>query len=307
MRAINPGKIGDYRVLGHTCRAFRKTRTQIYDLPALIQACNYGDYNSDDGLSSLRNLLQLVRIDPAVAVVDAMPARGFGRRVCSVKGSRIRAGTGRMWSGINPRYIMNYCPMQREVRQHLAHMLYWDIDIVNCHPVLAAQIFRALGYDCPILDEYIARRDEMFRDIETAAQCEREHAKELMLRVVNDGSAENWACRRNAQLPPWVSALAEEMKANRDRLLAEEEYCAVLETAITERREHPRRSAFSWILQDWERRIMECCVIAAESEGFIVDAIIHDGWMVRKCEKVLDTPMSVQNRYTPKSNHPSTW
>jgi hypothetical protein len=290
-------KLGDYRTLGHTSGLFRKTRMQLYDPLAVTQACNYDGYKCEEtsgSLIQLRNALEHhsdrriemreERLHVAIPVCDEMGKRGFGRRTSVVKGSRIRCAHADD-AIVNGKYIMNYCPMKRNVRGHLAFRAYIDIDIVNCHPVIAMQLFQKSLFACPLLTEYVFNRNEILETIMKATGCDYRDVKDLMLAVANDGNVSSWAANHQVDprdVPKWVFNFAMEMVRNRDRLLKTEEYKRILQIAISEKKKHPERSAFAWILQDWERRIMECCVIYAEHiDKFSVDVIIHDGWMVR--------------------------
>lgn len=181
--------------------------------------------------------------------------------------------------------------MKRDVRGHLAYRIYRDIDIVNCHPVIALQLFLKHGFACPVLAEYVLMRDVKLESIVNETGCSKSDAKDLMLAAANGGKVSSWAAKHGidaSSIPEWVFDFAREMTMNRVKLLKTEEYKQTLQIAVSEKKENPERSAFAWILQDWERRIMECCVIYAEHiDKFSVDVIIHDGWMVRVDGRVL--------------------
>jgi hypothetical protein len=49
--------------------------------------------------------------------------------------------------------------MNSDIRASLAGPLHHDIDIVNCLPSLAVQLFADLSIPCPVLERYINNRD----------------------------------------------------------------------------------------------------------------------------------------------------
>ena len=54
--------------------------------------------------------------------------------------------------------------LKRDVRKALTHDNYTDIDMVNALPCILSQQFKRHHLDCPRLDEYIARREELLTE-----------------------------------------------------------------------------------------------------------------------------------------------
>ena len=50
--------------------------------------------------------------------------------------------------------------LKRDVRKALTHDRYTDIDMVNAHPCIISQLFKKHNIQCPLLDQYIANREE---------------------------------------------------------------------------------------------------------------------------------------------------
>ena len=53
----------------------------------------------------------------------------------------------------------------REIRASLASKYYFDLDMVNAQPVLLVQLCKENGWSCPLLDEYVAMREELIASL----------------------------------------------------------------------------------------------------------------------------------------------
>ena len=93
--------------------------------------------------------------------------------------------------------------MSRVMRHTIAKDIYYDLDIVNAHPVILAQLCRQLAFEHPILMSYINNREEKIRDwmnvhagFEYVKETEkfvphildsRDKVKNYVLKVINGG------------------------------------------------------------------------------------------------------------------------
>lgn len=78
----------------------------------------------------------------------------------------------------------------RAVRATLAHKFYYDIDMVNAHPVILSHLCRTKQIcETPLLDEYIANRDAILADCKEVADIlQSGDSKKLILKIMNGGS-----------------------------------------------------------------------------------------------------------------------
>ena len=105
-----------------------------------------------------------------------------------------QAGFGRLKSTVMVKGLncVPYVNMKREVRVALAAKYYIEIDMVNCHPVILSQKLAHHNIACPLLDKYVANRDEMLKEVEIACGVSRNDAKKLLIRMVFMGGIPGW-------------------------------------------------------------------------------------------------------------------
>jgi len=78
--------------------------------------------------------------------------------------------------------------IERDIRATLCADLYWDIDIANCHPVLAVQLAkREFNMEMPMLQYYIANRKSCYTKFMTDYGLSEADAKNVMLSLLNGG------------------------------------------------------------------------------------------------------------------------
>ena len=53
--------------------------------------------------------------------------------------------------------------LRGEIRSTSSRKLYWDIDMVNAHPVLLLQVCQKNGWKCDTLDYYVSNREKYYR------------------------------------------------------------------------------------------------------------------------------------------------
>ncbi len=298
-------KSDTYKVLGDTSNWFLKERTEWYDLEDVTRCCNYSlgvPKEINDMMRALRaklvdklngNRKTMEHFDgrQLVGVVVASKKARFGRYTTAHKGHKGRMIVG--WDGDKPRfsrepgavYPYNLSPMTKVYRHHIQRRLYHDVDVVNCHPSVALQLFEQNGLVSPMLGSYVTQRDVWLRRLQEVTKQSKEAVKDLVLAVMNGGCETHWASEYyyTGPMPKEITELRQEVTRNRDALLKMEPYSEVLNWVSNGGvKESPERSAFAILLQDCERRIMECVVIAAQKEGWKVPAHVHDGLMLLK-------------------------
>jgi hypothetical protein len=83
-------------------------------------------------------------------------------------------------------------PLAKEYRHSLARDYYYDVDICNCHPVMAYHVFKAEGIECPNLKYYIDNRDECIKktiDLNLNTNpTTRDAVKQTYLEILNGGT-----------------------------------------------------------------------------------------------------------------------
>ena len=172
-----------------------------------------------------------------------------------------KAGYGRLYGPVGS---MEW--IEREVRGTLCKDYYYDLDIVNCHPTLLAQIVsRKLQMDTPELDRYNSNRDHF---LSTICDGDRELAKTEVLKVLYNG--------RSEALQP----LSKEMKQICQRLWFHPSYSELADLCSTA--DNKYGSFLSYLVQTEERKIMLCMKQFLEENKWSVDVLCFDGVMIRK-------------------------
>ena len=82
--------------------------------------------------------------------------------------------------------------LRREVRHTIAHEYYYDIDIVNAHPIIISQIMRQHKIECPCLNKYVKERDDHLNEVMTKYNVDRHTAKELFIIIMYGGGFDRW-------------------------------------------------------------------------------------------------------------------
>jgi hypothetical protein len=81
--------------------------------------------------------------------------------------------------------------LPRELRGALATGKYYDIDMVNAHPVILAQYCKKNSIDCKCLDKYVKNRDIILEQISlTTKNTNKEKIKKTFLSALNGGEQE---------------------------------------------------------------------------------------------------------------------
>lgn len=96
----------------------------------------------------------------------------------------------------NGRLISIYHSLQglpRFLRHTIAGAIYWDIDLVNCHPVILEHLcLNELGLkEVPYLNDYIAKRDDTLQLIMKFCKWDKDQAKSAILSLMNGGNGNN--------------------------------------------------------------------------------------------------------------------
>lgn len=183
--------------------------------------------------------------------------------------------------------------LQRDVRATLCHELYYDIDMVLCHPTIATQLSRnTLGVEMHYLEHYVKNRDTVTAEICEKFNVESSSVKQAVNAMLN-----------GAKLPiefadsPLLSGIRQECNVLIMNLMLRPEAMYQRIRAATEKRDNPRGSFISTVLQEYERKCLEALIESLTDQGFYVGVLMYDGCMVENTKEitkdVLDTASAV--------------
>jgi len=98
----------------------------------------------------------------------------------------VRKGYGRFYSE------MSFLNFKRELRQFLARDMYVDLDIVNCHPVIAQQLYQILTGKTPEAVSTINKcRNAMFASFMKHHGLSKDQCKKFVYAILYEGDVES--------------------------------------------------------------------------------------------------------------------
>ena len=163
--------------------------------------------------------------------------------------------------------------LPREIRGALAYENYYDIDMVNAHPVILAQYCKKNDIDCPILDEYINNREEIIEKIRIEhPSLDRKNIKDLFLLLMNGGN-------RYIE-SSFLNNFKKEIKLIHTQINS---INPLIEKSIKRRKDYNvNGSITNIILCDIENTLLLRAVEFLINKKYSVDVLVFDGLMIRK-------------------------
>lgn len=198
---------------------------------------------------------------------------------------------------VNPHRSLGLHTIRREIRHTLARKYYFDVDIVNCHPVLLSQICIHNNIECKYLNEYIANRAKYIKSIMETFNVSRDIAKNLFIRLLYFGELEFWCKDNNIiyneeihnKLPvcKFINKFSKELSAIGSKIVsANKELKKEIEKSkdkdIDEFR--GKGTIVSYFLQEKECQILEEVFKYCRLNNVITDNVVlcNDGLMILK-------------------------
>lgn len=178
--------------------------------------------------------------------------------------------------------------LQRDIRATLCIDLYWDIDVVNCHPVLISQIAKnEFGKEMPILQYYCNNRKTVIDEFMSFGLSQND-AKNVVLELVNGGQLKakddngKYIYPEELQNHTIVLSIKKEIKELIDDLINSKKHTELYKHLLTQKEKNTRGSFISQILQKEERRCLGVIVAVMKAHEKVVDVLSYDGCMIRK-------------------------
>lgn len=191
---------------------------------------------------------------------------------------------------------------KREIRHCLSKEYYYDIDMVNCHPRLILQYCKKNNIEHEELENYVNNREKILEKIQRKHLCNRDKAKDLMLRLCYLGKyvieEENEETGRCEEVEPQskvreVVRFQKEMKDIASSVCdIEEKTYAMVKKDPT--KENKKSSTLSITAQVLEHKCLMAIYDYITKQGYKVGALCFDGLMVEKT-KALKKDLSFKN------------
>ena len=98
-----------------------------------------------------------------------------------------------------PKFGWGMQGLRGEIRAILSNKYYWDIDMVNAHPVFLLQICKKNGWKCDALEYYVSNREKVFASfaLENELFTNRWECKVEILRMMYGGKPNDFS-------PVWI-------------------------------------------------------------------------------------------------------
>jgi len=183
--------------------------------------------------------------------------------------------------------------MPREIRNCLAHEKYYDIDMKNAHPTLLSQYCKKNYIRCDILDKYVSNRDEILDKICKDSGIDKDEAKQTFLSLLNGGKGGGW------QIPKYKGTFIYDFKEEIKGI-----HEAVCRINIDEFKKVSRRKDYNKegtmmniVLCKLEHQVLMNAVMFMTERGYNVDALVFDGFMVRKIKELSSDTLEELREY----------
>ncbi len=165
--------------------------------------------------------------------------------------------------------------LPREIRNSIANEIYYDVDIKNCHPQILYQLCKKHEISCESLETFVKNRDAVISQMcARNFGMDKDIAKNTLLSVINGGGAVDF------QEDKFVYKFMEDMKNIRDAICRRyrEEYEKMKKRKV----DNIKGKTMNVILCCIEHKILMNAVKFMGDEGYSVDVLVYDGFMVRK-------------------------
>lgn len=183
--------------------------------------------------------------------------------------------------------------MPREIRNCLAHEGYYDIDMKNAHPVLLSQYCKKNRIRCDVLDHYVNNRDQIIDKLCEDSCIEKDEAKQTFLSIMNGGKGGGW------QIPKYkgtfIYDFKEEIRGIHETIckINSDEY-----KKVSRRKDFNREGTMmNIILCKLEHMVLMHAVMFMTNNGYNVDVLVFDGFMVRKIKELTPAVLEELQKY----------
>lgn len=191
--------------------------------------------------------------------------------------------------------------MPHKLRNYLCDGIYYDLDIVNCLPVICEQLCDRNNIQCSLLNDYNDGREEYLNEIIENCNCDRTTAKELINRIMNGGGIESWIEDNEidtdeCEIPNDIILLKQELTNIYKELYNKyhDKYKVVLEDYTGT---NPVASLVARVLQDYENKILQLSYSYLKEQEYNIGAFIYDGMLVKQTKELTENVLRQLEQY----------
>ncbi len=207
-----------------------------------------------------------------------------------VKYNMGKIGIGR----VSPDKSLGFINLRRQIRDTLCKGVYIDIDIENAQPTILHQLCEANGIVSVELKRYVERRNEYLKAIMDTYGVNRKSAKNLFIQIIYGGSFMGWykengldACFKDGiVILDFIDRYATEIKQIQRIISSQNMILHELRDKSKKKLKNTDNldgSILSYVLQDYERRVLEVIFEYCLKNGYIKNSIVslcYDGIMI---------------------------
>lgn len=182
-----------------------------------------------------------------------------------------------------------FVQMWREQRNILASSLYWDIDMVNCHPRFALQFAQKHGLPCSAITDYVENRDKHLEEMAASTKVPKKDVKQLFISIIYGASVTKWWKEHGLEhlsIPSFLTNYGRQVRGIMDKICEDRpEFLAQAKRLKEEGKDISddlKASATCSFFMDIERRCVTAIVKKAMEEGYTIGSIIYDGFLIEK-------------------------
>lgn len=201
---------------------------------------------------------------------------------------------------VEPQNGLSLIVVRRALRHTLAHDIYYDFDVKNCHPELAYQLARKHKLSYTAQKEYITNRQSVLTEIMETYNCSQDVAKMFVISLLNLGTIDGFVAENNlpnVEAPEILIDLQKEYQKLSKKIL--EQNSGLVKAVKNHKIENNKvknskhleseieRSATARYFQELEHRILTIIYEYCTEKGYIENKnciLSRDGIMLKKYE-----------------------
>lgn len=171
--------------------------------------------------------------------------------------------------------------LPREIRHTIAKEFYYDIDIVNCHPIILYQYCKKNNLETPELKKYIDNRDNILNEIIDKDKITKEQAKKLILKITNGADIKKSNCAFLHNYKKEIENVHEFIC----KIPENEKYVKIgIANAKKKNGYNKNGSSVNVLLTDIENNILNCMIDCLKNKKIINKnvVLVFDGLMILK-------------------------
>lgn len=180
--------------------------------------------------------------------------------------------------------------LPREIRHTISCDYYYDIDIVNCHPVLICEYAKSKNLKCRNIEKYINDRDNIFEKLTNDYNVPKDKIKNGFLCILN--GAKTFLKMNDDDMPEFVKKYKKEVINIQKYIFENEPKYKKLGIANAKKKQNINNynisnelgSTMNIMLCDIENKILQCMINYLNDQDLIKTnvTLVFDGFMIPK-------------------------